>query len=707
MRAAAATLAVVLAAIALPAARAQSYPFAVAAADSAAAAANVHGAYLGCFSTSLLPHLSQRAGGRLSPQTLDRCTPLCRTSNFTFSAIEGATYSCRCGASVPPDEARLPESSCASRQQGASALFYHHAQQAAGGRGCRLANLPFRPENFNIHYGAHNVFMDTANNQMTIRMEGTNGARVAVADGKKMYGVSQVEAIVSGASGAVSAFYTRSSDDYNLANTGDFCEIDWEWLNGHPGSPNSLWQNSYARGISGGERSVPVSEYAKLLGLPPGKTAGNTFIIYTFSWQPDNVIWSANGVPIERKDWGKRGARDALAPPCSYITPANPPRNTTKQPKPKTGQLITWRDMKGVEFTRSYRPPAQPSHVTLSMWADGDQKRAFGGRLDWSRSPFFTSFRELRRVLCDVEPSSAPGGALPRGPQWLYSGLQADGGSRLPWTIAAGAMAPPPEEGPTTGGADGSANKAGAPPPPDAASSAMASGAAKAELKQQQAVDAQTAAVAASSAVAEKRAEDADAADKQRAVTETATAGAAAAKVKADANAAAAALAAAAAKLKADADAAAAAAKQKAVADAATAATATAATKPKANAATAAAPPAAAEPKEAPAAPAAATTPASPAPAADAAKAAAQKPAAAAAAAAPAAPSAPAPSPAPASKPAAPSSAAQNKSAPATPLVPVLSANKTAAAAAAKTPAAPATLPAAPSAAPAAAKPKP
>jgi hypothetical protein len=706
MRAAAATLAVVLAAIALPAARAQSYPFAVAAADSAAAAANVHGAYLGCFSTSLLPHLSQRAGGRLSPQTLDRCTPLCRTSNFTFSAIEGATYSCRCGASVPPDEARLPESSCASRQQGASALFYHHAQQAAGGRGCRLANLPFRPENFNIHYGAHNVFMDTANNQMTIRMEGTNGARVAVADGKKMYGVSQVEAIVSGASGAVSAFYTRSSDDYNLANTGDFCEIDWEWLNGHPGSPNSLWQNSYARGISGGERSVPVSEYAKLLGLPPGKTAGNTFIIYTFSWQPDNVIWSANGVPIERKDWGKRGARDALAPPRSYITPANPPRNTTKQPKPKTGQLIKWRDMKGVEFTRSYRPPAQPSHVTFSMWADGDQKRAFGGRLDWSRSPFFTSFRELRRVLCDVEPSSAPGGALPRGPQWLYSGLQADGG-RLPWTIAAGAMAPPPEEGPTTGGADGSANKAGAPPPPDAASSAMASGAAKAELKQQQAVDAQTAAVAASSAVAEKRAEDADAADKQRAVTETAAAGAAAAKVKADANAAAAALAAAAAKLKADADAAAAAAKQKAAADAATAATATAAAKPKANAATAAAPPAAAKPKEAPAAPAAATTPASPAPAAGAAKAAAQKPAAAAAAAAPAAPSAPAPSPAPASKPAAPSSAAQNKSAPATPLVPVVSANKAAAAAAAKTPAAPATLPAAPSAAPAAAKPKP
>jgi hypothetical protein len=30
------------------------------------------------------------------------------------------------------------------------------------------------------------------------------------------------------------------------------------------------------------------------------------------------------------------------------------------------------------------------------MWADQDQNRGFGGRLDWSKSPFTSQFRDLR-----------------------------------------------------------------------------------------------------------------------------------------------------------------------------------------------------------------------------------------------------------------------------------------------------------------------
>ena len=39
---------------------------------------------------------------------------------------------------------------------------------------------------------------------------------------------SQVTGKIDKSSGAVTAFYTRSSDDYNLANQGDFDEIDFE-----------------------------------------------------------------------------------------------------------------------------------------------------------------------------------------------------------------------------------------------------------------------------------------------------------------------------------------------------------------------------------------------------------------------------------------------------------------------------------------------
>ena len=52
-----------------------------------------------------------------------------------------------------------------------------------------------------------------------------------------------------------------------------------------------------------------------------------------------------------------------------------------------------------MQYKRNYRPPSEASHVTFSMWADQNQDRAFGGKLEWAKSPFMSQFKELRSVL--------------------------------------------------------------------------------------------------------------------------------------------------------------------------------------------------------------------------------------------------------------------------------------------------------------------
>jgi beta-glucanase (GH16 family) len=165
------------------------------------------------------------------------------------------------------------------------------------------------------------------------------------------------------ASGAVTAFYTRSSDDYNTGNHGDFDEIDFEFLNGDPSVPAGLWLNSFHKGMSGGERLVKPEEYRPKLKLAAGADAGTTFLTYTINWQPDQVAWFADNTLLLRRHYG---------------------------------QHVAWKDMKGAQFKRDYRPPTEPQHVTFSMWSDQDQGRAFGGKLDWAKSPFTSQFKDLR-----------------------------------------------------------------------------------------------------------------------------------------------------------------------------------------------------------------------------------------------------------------------------------------------------------------------
>jgi hypothetical protein len=57
------------------------------------------------------------------------------------------------------------------------------------------------------------------------------------------------------------------------------------------------------------------------------------------------------------------------------------------------------------------------------MWSDGDQTRAFGGKLDQSKSPYRSYFTGLKRILCDEPlPSDPAAAAAALGPAWLFGG---------------------------------------------------------------------------------------------------------------------------------------------------------------------------------------------------------------------------------------------------------------------------------------------
>ncbi|KAI8476665.1 MAG: concanavalin A-like lectin/glucanase domain-containing protein [Monoraphidium minutum] len=348
----------------------------MAAGAMAQSAAAPHGAYLGCFDLAKLDGVRDADNpARFAAYSVNKCAGYCRAKGSALNAIS-ATFACHCLNVIPGEAARLAEASCGDKGAGV-ALFYNHAAVAESS--CRVANVPMEKSSFSFHYNDYHASFD--NGVMTTKMEGSNGLRFTTNDGKHLYGMYQVTGKVDKSSGAVTAFYTRSSDDYNNANWGDFSEIDFEFLNGNPSVPSGMWLNSFHKGMSGGERLVKPAEYRTLLGLKEGEDASTNFITYSFNWQPDQVSWYANGVSLLQRRYDEE---------------------------------VSWKDMKGVDFSRTYRPPSYPQHITFSMWSDQDQERAFGGKLEWANSPFESQFKDLRRVLCDKPATSS------NGPSWLY-----------------------------------------------------------------------------------------------------------------------------------------------------------------------------------------------------------------------------------------------------------------------------------------------
>ncbi|WIA12851.1 hypothetical protein OEZ85_006477 [Tetradesmus obliquus] len=277
-----------------------------------------------------------------------------------------------------------------------AAVYYLHA--ASNATQCRLANLDFNKDNWNIAYSPENVAFDRVNSsnsrQLSVRLKGTTGARMSSKDGDQLYGAWQVQARVTGAPGAVTAFYLRSNDVYPNDKAGNFSEIDVEWLNGNPArEPGSLWFNAFTNSNSTGELLIPPPVYQTLLGWPTNKTAINSFVTYTINWQPTYVTWAVDGSHLRSM---------------------------------RNGEFRTWFDMGGKEQSAVFQSPNLPSRATISMWSDTSRGKKpadmFGGVLDAKKGPHFSYFKQMRRVLCE-KPLPA-GQEAAAGPAWLTASVK-------------------------------------------------------------------------------------------------------------------------------------------------------------------------------------------------------------------------------------------------------------------------------------------
>jgi hypothetical protein len=88
--------------------------------------------------------------------------------------------------------------------------------------------------------------------------------------------------------------------------------------------------------MSGGEKLLIPSIYQPLLGLASNQVNTNTWLTYTISWQPDQITWAVDGVPVLTKVYD---------------------------------QKVEWTDMKGVHFRQASR-----GTVKLSLPVGGPGK---------------------------------------------------------------------------------------------------------------------------------------------------------------------------------------------------------------------------------------------------------------------------------------------------------------------------------------------
>uniref|UniRef100_A0A383V5Q6 GH16 domain-containing protein n=1 Tax=Tetradesmus obliquus TaxID=3088 RepID=A0A383V5Q6_TETOB len=367
-------------------------PAATAAAANGNASSIGLGSYIGCFNASSDWGLTVAENSTLelayNASTIVNCSAVCAASFYSL-AIISPDWRCRCSMQLPDEADRWRDDNCTAAAAAAgsaaggvpAAVYYLHA--ASNATQCRLANLDFNKDNWNIAYSPENVAFDRVSNsnssQLSVRLKGTTGSRLRSKDGDQLYGAWQVQAKVTGAPGAVTAFYLRSNDVYPNDKAGNFSEIDVEWLNGNPArEPGSLWFNAFTDSNSTGELLIPPPVYKTLLGWPTNKTAINSFVTYTINWQPTHVTWAVDGKNLRTM---------------------------------RNGEFRTWFDMGGKE---------------QSMWTDTSRGKKpadmFGGVLDAKKGPYFSYFKQMRRVLCDkLLPAGAQAAA---GPAWLTAAVK-------------------------------------------------------------------------------------------------------------------------------------------------------------------------------------------------------------------------------------------------------------------------------------------
>lgn len=270
-------------------------------------------------------------------EKIRRCILRCKSYKKHIAFI-GKNQRCGCSATLPPSVKEFSGDACTT------AVFYPNPWNDWR---CSLADVNMTSENFIAAYSPHNLNF-SSDGTMTLKMTGTDGVRVTPNDGDYVYGMYQTTVKVSAEPGVVSAFYLRS--DY-AQETKDFSEIDFEFINGEPGVPDSVWLNYFVDGKSRGSKLLKPDDYKRVMGA----RVSEVWVTYVIDWSPRHVAWYMNDEEVHYKSKSL--------------------------------------------FNR-FRSPYKPSHVTYSIWTANGTSFKFGGHLKPEAATFSSSFRRLRRVLC-------------------------------------------------------------------------------------------------------------------------------------------------------------------------------------------------------------------------------------------------------------------------------------------------------------------
>jgi hypothetical protein len=107
--------------------------------------------------------------------------------------------------------------------------------------------------------------------------------------------------------------------------------------------------------------------------------------------------------------------------PCSAAPPNHrswhAPRPNAPAPRYLDGALLR-REARGPGF----EPPARPLYLLASIWADAARGSEFGGRLDYSKSPFYSTLSRVLKITCNGPPRY-------NGPAWTYTSKGPLGGA--------------------------------------------------------------------------------------------------------------------------------------------------------------------------------------------------------------------------------------------------------------------------------------